>query len=62
METKHSRNEAQLCGTTANSRAAAYASGSPIFLLPTLRGLLIGFLYPFSRGFYLSFCKFTTTY
>ena len=32
-----------------------------IFLAPTLAAFTIGFIYPFLRGFYLSFCKFTTT-
>lgn len=32
-----------------------------IFLLPTFVAFCIGFLYPFIRGIYLSFCKFTTT-
>ena len=33
----------------------------PIFLLPTVAAFCIGFVYPFLKGFYLSFCKFTTT-
>lgn len=33
----------------------------PIFLLPTLAAFSIGFVYPFFRGMYLSFCQFTTT-
>ena len=33
----------------------------PIFLLPTFAAFCIGFLYPFAKGVYLSFCKFTTT-
>lgn len=32
-----------------------------IFLLPTFAAFCIGFLYPFLKGIYLSFCKFTTT-
>ena len=32
-----------------------------IFLLPTFAAFCIGFLYPFLKGLYLSFCKFTTT-
>lgn len=32
-----------------------------LFLLPTLAAFMIGFVYPFVKGFYLSFCKFTTT-
>lgn len=33
----------------------------PLFLLPTIAAFCIGFIYPFAKGFYLSFCKFTTT-
>ena len=33
----------------------------PLFLLPTFAAFCIGFIYPFLKGFYLSFCKFTTT-
>jgi len=33
----------------------------PIFLLPTVAAFCIGFIYPFFKGVYLSFCKFTTT-
>jgi len=33
---------------------------SPVFVLPTLVAFVIGFLYPFGQGLYLSFCKFTT--
>lgn len=32
-----------------------------IFLLPTLAAFIVGFVYPFFKGFYLSFCSFTTT-
>jgi raffinose/stachyose/melibiose transport system permease protein len=32
-----------------------------IFLLPTLAAFCIGFVYPFLKGMYLSFCKFKTT-
>lgn len=32
-----------------------------IFLLPTLLAFIIGFVYPFFQGIYLSFCKFITT-
>ena len=33
----------------------------PIFVLPTFAAFCIGFIYPFLRGIYLSFCKFRTT-
>jgi raffinose/stachyose/melibiose transport system permease protein len=32
-----------------------------VFLLPTLAAFSIGFIYPFLKGLYLSFCKFKTT-
>ena len=32
----------------------------PIFVLPTLAAFVIGFVWPFIWGVYLSFCKFTT--
>lgn len=32
----------------------------PLFILPTLLAFGVGFLYPFIRGIYLSFCSFTT--
>lgn len=32
-----------------------------LFLLPTVAAFIIGFVYPFFQGIYLSFCKFTTT-
>ena len=32
----------------------------PLFILPTFAAFLIGFVWPFLWGIYLSFCKFTT--
>lgn len=32
----------------------------PIFILPTFAAFVIGFVWPFIWGIYLSFCKFTT--
>ena len=32
----------------------------PVFVLPTLLAFTIGFIVPFIKGVYLSFCKFTT--
>lgn len=32
-----------------------------LFLAPTLAAFAIGFIYPFLKGIYLSFCSFTTT-
>ena len=33
----------------------------PLFLLPTFIAFCIGFLYPFAKGIFLSFCDFKTT-
>ena len=33
---------------------------APVFVLPTFAAFLIGFVYPFFQGLYLSFCQFTT--
>ncbi|MBR2715419.1 MAG: sugar ABC transporter permease [Ruminococcus sp.] len=33
----------------------------PVFVLPMVCAFIIGFVYPFCQGVYLSFCKFTTT-
>ncbi len=33
----------------------------PLFMGPTLAAFIIGFIYPFLQGLYLSFCNFTTT-
>ncbi len=32
----------------------------PIFVLPTVAAFVIGFIYPFLQGVYLSFCRFNT--
>ena len=34
---------------------------SPLFLLPVVLAFVIGFVWPFIHGIYLSFCKFKTT-
>ena len=33
---------------------------APIFILPTFAAFVIGFVWPFIQGIYLSFCKFNT--
>lgn len=33
---------------------------APLFVFPTFAAFLVGFVYPFFQGLYLSFCKFTT--
>ncbi|NLJ70920.1 MAG: sugar ABC transporter permease [Clostridiaceae bacterium] len=32
----------------------------PVFVVPTLAAFIIGFIWPFIQGLYLSFCQFTT--
>lgn len=32
----------------------------PVFVIPTLAAFIIGFIWPFIQGVYLSFCQFTT--
>ncbi len=45
---------------TQNAVGRAARKYWPIFLLPTAAAFVIGFLWPFIWGIYLSFCKFTT--
>ena len=33
----------------------------PLFMGPVVCAFIIGFVYPFCKGVYLSFCKFKTT-
>ena len=33
---------------------------APVFILPTFLAFIIGFIWPFMQGIYLSFCKFNT--
>ena len=33
----------------------------PLFIGPVVCAFIIGFVYPFCKGVYLSFCKFKTT-
>ena len=39
----------------------SYTKWFPLFLLPTVAAFIIGFIYPFCHGIYLSLCTFTTT-
>ena len=32
----------------------------PVFVLPTFAAFIIGFIWPFIQGLYLSLCRFTT--
>lgn len=45
----------------ANMVTRPYVKWFPLFLLPTLAAFIIGFIYPFCHGIYLSLCNFTTT-
>lgn len=44
-----------------NILSRTYRKWFALFLLPTLLSFVIGFLYPFANGLYLSFCRFVTT-
>ncbi len=52
------KSKKSVMGGYHNSPLKAYF---PIFILPTLAAFFIGFIYPFLRGIYLSFCTFRTT-
>lgn len=41
--------------------AKTYKRWIALFLLPTLAAFALGFIYPFIKGVYLSFCRFVTT-
>ncbi len=44
-----------------NSRLVPIRRWAPVFIGPMVAAFLIGFVYPFLKGLYLSFCKFRTT-
>ena len=48
-------------GTNSNMMRSSIKKCCILFLIPTLAAFCIGFIYPFLKGVYLSFCKFTTT-
>lgn len=57
---RQKRNKKQvISGSTVLSKT--YSKWFAVFLLPTLIAFTIGFVWPFLRGLYLSFCKFVTT-
>ncbi len=58
MIDKNTKNKKFKSRTLLQRRVSKYF---PLFLLPTLAAFAIGFVYPFLRGVYLSFCEFTTT-
>lgn len=48
-------------GTNSNMMRNSIKKCCILFLIPTLASFIIGFVYPFCQGVYLSLCKFTTT-
>ena len=44
-----------------NTLSGSIRKWFPVFLLPTVAAFIIGFVWPFIQGIYLSFCKFRTT-
>ena len=59
METKKRKRHS--LAVNGNMLSGSIRKWFPVFLLPTLAAFLIGFVYPFAKGFYLSFCTFRTT-
>ena len=58
IELKHSRSTAALNSAMIRRPIRRW---SPLFMGPMVCAFLIGFVYPFLKGIYLSFCKFKTT-
>ncbi len=50
--------KAKASSTNSNLVKAPLRRMAPIFLLPTFAAFLIGFVWPFIQGIYLSFCNF----
>lgn len=61
MEQKTPRKKRHSLAVNGNMLSGSIRKWFPLFLLPTVAAFVIGFIYPFMRGIYLSFCKFTTT-
>ncbi len=57
-KTKYKKNESQV---TSSLLRRPIQRCFLLFLAPTLAAFAIGFIYPFLKGVYLSFCSFTTT-
>ena len=55
---KHKRDGAAVNSTTIRRSTRRW---SPLFMGPMVCAFLIGFVYPFFKGIYLSFCKFKVT-
>ena len=47
-------------GTSVNLVQRPIKKWAPLFILPTFAAFLIGFVWPFIQGIYLSFCNFNT--
>lgn len=58
MKAKKKKSDAMVLNSTLVRRPIQRCF--PIFILPTFLAFIIGFLYPFLKGIYLSFCNFTT--
>ena len=55
------KNNKDIKVTNATMITRSIAKYFPVFLLPITVAFMIGFVYPFFKGLYLSFCTFTTT-
>ena len=60
---KKKKKKKQDYSVTVNSRLMRkpLKRAFPLFILPMVCAFIIGFVYPFCQGVYLSFCNFTTT-
>ena len=47
-------------GTSVNLVQRPIKKWAPLFILPTFAAFVIGFVWPFIQGIYLSFCNFNT--
>ena len=61
MEQKTPQRKRRSLAVNGNMISGTIRKWFPLFLLPTLAAFAIGFVYPFCKGVYLSFCKFKTT-
>lgn len=55
------KNKSGVRSTNSSTITKPIQKWFPLFLLPTLGAFMIGFVYPFLKGIYLSLCTFTTT-
>ncbi len=53
------RNKSDGTGTNSKMMRTSIKKCAWLFLLPTLAAFIMGFIYPFCQGIYLSLCKFT---